>query len=123
MRSRLIVGCLFVSLLATRASAQIVYVDPGATGANDGSSWPNAYTSLATALTAAGNGPAEVRVAHGTFTGGLQLRGTVQLVGAYAGTSGPDPDARDLANPTILQGPVYGHVLDASAATGARLDG
>src|SRR5262245_5866691 len=121
MRSRLIISCLFVAILSTRASAQFIHVDSRATGANNGSSWTDAYQSLATALNAAGNGPAIVIVARGTYPGGLQLRGTVSLYGAFAGLSAPDPYARDLAFPTILNGGTP--VLNASTAIGAVLDG
>ena len=54
-------GC---SVLSTQAQ---IYVDAAATtGANDGSSWSDAYTDLQPALDAAAEN-AEIRVAAGTY--------------------------------------------------------
>ena len=91
----------------------ILYVDADANGANDGSSWENAYNYLQDALTDADSGqkPAEIRVAQGIYrpdrytaqsngTGNeyaaFQLMNAVSVKGGYAGFGQADPNARDI---------------------------
>jgi len=52
------------------ASCKIIYVNDYATGANNGSSWENAYVYLQDALSYANDSeqPVEIRVAQGTYT-------------------------------------------------------
>ncbi len=121
--------------LAGWASAATRYVDIGATGANDGSTWTDAYTNLQTALGASGSGDA-LWVAQGVYTPGSARSSTFQLitgVSIYGGfTNGMDSlEARDwTAFPTILSGEIgdSGTVTDnvtrvVTAAGQAVLDG
>ena len=73
-----------------------IYVDADASGANNGSSWTDAYTSLQSALQVA-TGNDEIWVAEGTYRpGGTSPRGTpflitaaqdgLKLYGGFAGT-------------------------------------
>jgi len=118
----------------------IIYVDDDANGANDGSSWPDAYNYLQDALTAAWSGD-EIWVAQGIYkpdqgaavTPGdreatFQLIDGVTLKGSYAGASSgdaastdfgqPDPNARDIQlYETILTGDLNG---DDAAVTNAK---
>ncbi|MFC1991695.1 choice-of-anchor Q domain-containing protein [Chloroflexota bacterium] len=100
------------------ASPGTIYVDNSATGANNGTSWADAYTSLQSALGPAVSGD-EIRVAQGTYkpsveVGGtgdrykcFQLKNDVAIYGGYAGYGKPDPDARNISTyPTILSGNV-----------------
>ncbi len=97
---------------STRAQT-VVYVDDSATGANDGTSWANAYYALQDEVTAAMPGT-EIRVAQGTYTpdGGTGNReATFQFIsglavyGGYAGSGDPDPDERNFElYETILSG-------------------
>ena len=62
-------ACLIALLLlaaAPRASAEVRYVDDSATGANDGSTWCDAFTEFQSALAVATAGD-EIRVAAGTY--------------------------------------------------------
>lgn len=101
-------------------SGDILYVDASATGTNSGSSWTNAYTSLATALVQAVSGK-QIWVAEGTYypTTGTDRTATFTLVAGvsvYGGFSGTETslDERDTsANPTILSGDIDGNgILD-----------
>jgi probable HAF family extracellular repeat protein/predicted outer membrane repeat protein len=100
-----------------------IYVDDDAAGANDGSSWDNAYNYLQDALTDANSStvPVEIFVAQGVYkpdqgagiTPGdreatFQLINGVTIKGGYAGFDEPDPNARDIKlYETILTGDLY----------------
>ena len=58
-----VIGSVFATV--TIYAANILYVDDDAVGANDGSSWENAYVYLQDALTDAADKPIEIRVAAG----------------------------------------------------------
>ena len=91
----------------------LIYVDVDATGANNGQSWADAYTSLTVVYATY---PDEIRVAQGTYrpdTDGLAdpreatfaMKNGVIVKGGYAGFGEPDPDARDIElYETILSG-------------------
>ena len=103
----------------------ILYVDDSAVGANDGSSWCDAFVFLQDALAVAatlGSDVSEIRVAQGAYSpdqgGGqtlgdreatFQLLNGVALRGGFAGCGAEDPDARDVAiYDTVLNGSLTG---------------
>ena len=106
-----------VSLLlaAPMAEALTRFVDADAGGANNGTSWTDAYNDLQGALGAAQSGD-EIWVAQGTYKpdGGtgdraatFQLKTGVAIYGGYAGYGETDPDLRDIAlHETILSGDI-----------------
>jgi len=111
---------LIVLGTAQMTAGRIIYVDAGASGANDGSSWADAYHYLQTALIVATVGD-EVRVAEGIYqpdqgvgrpgdrNASFQLENGVSIKGGYAGFGQPDPNARDInAYETILSGDLNG---------------
>jgi predicted outer membrane repeat protein len=130
----LFVWAVIVALCVV-ASGRIIYVDDDATGADDGSSWPDAFHYLQHALQSAEAGD-EVRVAQGTYQPdqGLplqpprppsalvaqtnsctpfQLKDGVALRGGFAGVGTDDPDARDVQrHPTVLSGDLNGNDED-----------
>ena len=107
---------------------KIIYVDDDAVGANDGSSWQNAYIYLQDALTDARNSekPVEIRVAQGIYKpdqGAGQIAGDreasfvlindVTLSGGYAGIFEPDPNERNIEEyETFLSGDMAGNDID-----------
>ena len=104
----------FLALSAT-ASAGIVYVDQSATGANDGTSWNDAHSSLRVALDAAVAGD-DLWIAQGTYTPGptaeaihsFFLKSGVRLYGGFAGGEVSVAQRDFVNNVTILSGDVDG---------------
>lgn len=97
------------------AAGPIIYVDIAASGADDGSSWADAFTDLQDALATATSGD-EIWVAEGTYTPDASDRAVsfalvdeVDLIGGYAtgGVAGPDPALYE----TILSGDLNGDDL------------
>jgi hypothetical protein len=88
---------------AARPTDRVWYVDSRAPGANDGTSWENAFHDLHDALAVAGNGD-EVRVAQGVYTPAgaagdrdisFVLEQSIALRGGFAGFGAQDPNERD----------------------------
>ncbi len=108
-------------------SAFVVYVDGNARGANDGSHWKNAFTSLQDALAVVQPGR-EIRVAGGVYTpdrgvgiargdreASFILTGGITVQGGYAGTAGANPDVRNVQTyPTILSGDLKSNDLSVA---------
>ncbi len=106
---------------------QIIFVDADAVGANNGSSWTDAFNYLQDALAAAASGD-EIRIAQGVYRpdrgagverGGrgasFQLIDNVRIRGGYAGFGEPVPDARNIARyQTILSGDLGGNDVELS---------
>ncbi len=109
---------------------KIIYVDDDAAGANDGTSWENAYVYLQDALADANdaNKPVEIRVAQGIYKpdlGGGNVPGDMEaafklingvtLAGGYAGIDTNDPNARDIElYETILTGDLNGNDVEVN---------
>ena len=109
----LVVFALFVAFGTCEITAgKIIYVDEIAGGANDGSSWDDAYNFLQDALADANESekPVEIRLAQGSYSpdqdtlnpeGTAERRATFHLIngvslkGGYAGLGSADPNARD----------------------------
>ena len=96
-------------LFAGSLTAQTYYVKSNATGANNGSSWLDAYTSLSDALTAAATG--QVWVAAGTYkpaavpaNSSFKLNAGVALYGGFNGTENTLSARNPVTNVTILSG-------------------
>lgn len=125
-----VVSILLVIVCNGAVADRIIYVDDDAAGANDGSSWIDAYKYLQDALADAGSAdkPVEIRVAQGLYrpdrhatapngtgdrTATFQLINGVTLKGGYAGIAEPDPNERDIEKfETILSGDLAGNDID-----------
>ena len=120
----LMMPLLLMATLCNDAVGKTIYVDDDVAGANNGSSWENAYFYLQDALADANSAekPIEIRVAQGIYMpdqGAIQTPGDreatfrlisgVALKGGYAGLVEPDPNARDVElYETILSGDLNG---------------
>ena len=136
----LLLSVVLPSMAAAQGSRQ-VYVDASATGSNTGTSWADAYTSLASA-TSASTAHDVIRVAQGRYTpsasdrtASFAIDGFVTVLGGFApgGSSQADPTRY----PTILSGDLLGddgpgfanrddnslHVVRMDAAPDAALSG
>ncbi|MBN1491444.1 MAG: hypothetical protein JXA69_16145 [Phycisphaerae bacterium] len=113
----ILLGVLLVP--ATAMSQMIVYVDAHATGANNGTSWMDAYPSLQDALTtaaASGGTVTEIWAAVGTYrpsaqtdpsdprSATFQLIDAVAIYGGFAGGETNRDDRDPAANVTIVSG-------------------
>lgn len=116
----------------------VLYVDLSATaGANNGTSWADAFTDLETALASACSPGTQIWVAAGTYTpntqAGIFLPDGVELYGGFNGTETLLTQRDWTANLTVLSGDIDGdgtlaggnayHILFAQAITSARVDG
>jgi parallel beta-helix repeat protein len=96
-------------------SPAIIYVDASATGAHNGSSWADAFTTLTAALSSATAGSGQtIEVAQGTYkptttsdrTATFQLIDGVSLEGGFAGHSNPNAAQNASVYPSILSGDI-----------------
>ena len=103
---------LLSSLAACAAMAAPVYLKAGATGANDGTSWTDAYADVDSAVTAALAGDGVVYAAGGlyTLTAPFSISTSFSIYGGFAGESMDEtPATRDTsAHPTVFSGDTDG---------------
>jgi hypothetical protein len=102
---------------------RVVFVDRDATGAGDGSSWANAFTTPQAALAHAASHPevAEVWVAEGAYSGPFSLVDSLALYGGFEGTETSVEQRDPLAHTTSLSGGT--HVVSVQNVEGFLLDG
>ncbi len=116
----LVAAVILLGTAGAGFAASTIYVDADAAGANNGSSWGNAYNNLQDALADANlrAKPVEIRVAQGVYkpdegagitpgdrTVAFEMINGVSIKGGYAGFGEANPDARDIAAyETILSG-------------------
>lgn len=119
-RHCLLLQVVFHLLCISAAEAAIRYVKAGATGANNGTSWSNAYVELVSAINAAQSGD-QIWIATGTYypdfnattgthTGDRTLRfaikSNVSFFGGFAGNETSRAQRNWTANRTILSGDI-----------------
>jgi hypothetical protein len=127
LKSCLVMAIFLIAIGCGATVGQIIYVDADVSGANDGSSWADAYNYLQDALVAALSGD-EIWVAQGIYkpdqgigitpgdrTVTFQLISGVAIKGGYAGFGEPDADERDIDEyETILSGDLYGDDIEVN---------
>jgi Right handed beta helix region/Secretion system C-terminal sorting domain len=99
---------LFLCFVVIQSYAQTTrYVKADATGANNGTSWANAYTNFQIAVNAASSGD-EVWVAAGTYQPAsgqtFAMKEGVKIYGGFVGNEGTLGARNWTSNVTILQG-------------------
>jgi hypothetical protein len=114
-----------------RIPPKTIYVDADATGANNGTSWANAYRYLQDALYSLYPGD-KIRVAEGIYkpdrgahttlwdkSATFRLSGLgISMEGGYAGVGSPNPNKRDPAlYKTILSGDLAGNDVTSITTT------
>ena len=90
----------YCAALCVPASGATIYVDVDAAGANNGTSWTHAYTSLATGIRAASVGD-EVWVAEGTYDA-ITLKSGVKVYGGFAATESSASQSNPELHPTYI---------------------
>lgn len=111
--ARLLAAFTLFFAVSAAATAGVIYVNTAATGANDGSSWADAYTTVPPALSAAGSGD-EIWVAAGTYkptatadrTISFALKNAVGVYGGFDGTETMRSERDPVANLTTLSGDI-----------------
>ncbi|MBI1225018.1 MAG: T9SS type A sorting domain-containing protein [Bacteroidetes bacterium] len=112
----LLATLLVWSLSNLGAAAQVVYVDKTALGANDGTSWTNAYKDLQAALDNTTSG--QIWVADATYYPGganptpdshYTISSAVQLYGGFAGNETMLSQRDPVTHPAILNGDFMGN--------------
>lgn len=114
-RRIMVVACALVVGLTLAGWGSVVYVDDDAVGANDGTSWTDAFVRLQDALAAAWPGD-EIRVAQGLYTptddpldreASFKLKAETTICGGYAGLGAAEPNPWDPnTSVTILSGDI-----------------
>jgi len=106
--SRLFIASFLLLGLFSQTQASIIYVNKSATGANNGSTWADAYKELSAALPTAQHGDA-VWVASGHYlpfiygvTNTFTMVSGVKLLGGFAGWETTEAQRDPIANETIL---------------------
>jgi hypothetical protein len=128
-------------VLSASASAQPIFVNTAATGANTGATWADAYTDLQPAL--AGASGREIWIARGTYYPGaigastsstFSLPAGVTILGGFVGTETLAAQRAPAQNPVILSGDLgrndpgtvfdnASHIVTAYNLASATLDG
>ena len=100
------------------------YVNDDATGANNGTSWTDAFNKVQDAMNAAVSGDT-IWVAEGTYTATgtvLTMKEGVEIYGGFAGTESSLEQRNITAHPTILDGQSANYEV-VIGASNTRIDG
>lgn len=107
-------GCYESNYAPSNPPLYVKFVDKDATGANDGSSWANAFTDIQNAINLSNNGD-ELWVASGTYSPGSSRSDTftinknIKFYGSFQGNETTTDNRDFINNTTILSGDVLGN--------------
>lgn len=131
----IVIFCLWAAIVDVSVAGRIVYVDDDASGADNGSSWADAFNYLQDALHFVGSSGewGEIRVGQGVYTPDSNsaapngtgdrkatfiLKADFTIMGGYAGAGQPDPNERDIEiYRSILSGDLYDNDRDVNNST------
>lgn len=123
---RVIALAAIVLVCYGQLNAAIRYVNINASGANNGTSWANAYTDFKTAVDAAVIGD-EIWVAKGTYQtasgNSFSMKNGVKIYGGFNGGELSLSDRNFLSNPTKLMGNNQRVIYNSSLNNTATIDG
>ncbi len=107
MKKTLLSTAVAITFLFTVNAQNNVYVDVNATGANDGSSWANAYTDISTAFS---NSAAETEfwVKAGVYKQSSWISYSATIIGGFDGTETTSDQANPEVNQVIFDADVNG---------------
>ncbi|MBW7866717.1 MAG: hypothetical protein H3C31_00160, partial [Brumimicrobium sp.] len=108
MKKQLLIFIFFLMGMGMSLAQQTIYVNAGATGANNGTSWADAYTDFQTAINNASSDDA-VWVAAGTYqptNSGeyFSMKEGVKIYGGFDGTETLLSERDWINNVTTLKG-------------------
>jgi hypothetical protein len=116
---------IFLLVSTYGLNAQTIYVKSDALGANDGTTWENAFTDFSEALDSAFDG-AELWVAGGVYHPGgsspdvnsvFAVRQSISIYGGFAGTEVNLEDREPSVNLTVLSGDINEDDIDGDFTT------
>jgi parallel beta-helix repeat protein len=126
------IALVFIAILGVifpSPASALVYVDRNATGANDGSSWADAYTTIQVGIDYADVADDEVWVAQGTYYEAIVMKSGVELYGGFNGTETERSERNWTTNVTTIDAstarngsPAY-HVVTMDSITTSTIDG
>jgi hypothetical protein len=98
----IVVGMFFLPSVAFANGGAVIYVDRSAPEDGDGQSWQTAFGRVQDALSASQSGD-QVWVAHGLYSGTVDLRDGVGVYGGFSGNETSVEQADPVANPTVFK--------------------
>jgi len=116
--------CPFFTIIISPASAAVIYIDQNAAGAQDGSSWANAFTTITAGLAASASSD-EVWVKSATYHEAITMKEGVALYGGFPPEGTPTFNERDWnAHRTIIDASgLESRVVTIDDAEKTTLDG
>ncbi len=114
--------CLFIAWFAGPVPAAVLYVDADTSPSGNGSSWAQAFATIAGAVDAATSGTA-IWIAEGTYVGTLTVPSGVSLYGGFAGIE-TAIEQRDIElHPAVITTNRTGTCVVLDGVSDVKLDG